>query len=239
MKIIPSVDILNGKVVRLFQGDYNKITEFDHTPIKAVELFSKHGMNLVHIVNLDGAKSENNHNTEKALEEILNAGFQIQIGGGIRSVEIAKKYASFGAKIVIGTICVKNPQITEEIITTVGQENVVLAFDCKHINGNYEVMINGWQETEKTLLNDMLNFYSKYSVSVLCTDIAVDGTLASPNFALYSWIKKHFPQFFLQASGGISCIEDIIKLKNDKIDGVIIGRALHSGIISIEDLTNL
>ncbi len=240
IQVIPSVDILNGKVVRLFQGQYNKVTEYTQTPFEAVNSFVKHGFNLVHVVNLDGAKSVYNEATENAIEEILSLDCKIQIGGGVRSLEAAKKYANLGAKVVLGTVCVKSPSLTHEIIANIGEENTILAFDCKENgHGNYEVMVNGWQEGNQTFLEEMLKLYSKYRISILCTDISVDGTLTSPNFALYRWIKSHFPKYFLQASGGISCIEDIIKLQEDKINGVIVGRAIHNGLISMQELSKI
>lgn len=240
IQVIPSVDILNGKVVRLFQGDYHKVTEYPELPSVVVSNFIKHNFNLVHIVNLDGAKSENNTLTQTAIEEILQLGCQIQIGGGIRTLKTAQTYASMGAKVILGTICVKNPQLTEEIIKTIGSENTILAFDCKaNKNGEYEVMVNGWQEGDKTTLSKMLELYSNYRLSILCTDISVDGTLTSPNFSLYRWIKKHYPHYYLQASGGVASTEDIIKLHEDHIDAVIVGRALHHGMISISQLAKV
>ena len=240
IQVIPSVDILNGKVVRLFQGQYNKVTEYTQTPFEAVNSFIKHGFGLVHVVNLDGAKSLHNEATENAIEEILTLDCKIQIGGGIRSLDRAKKYANLGARVVLGTVCVKSPSLTHEIIANIGEENTILAFDCKdNGHGNYEVMVNGWCEGNKTFLEEMLKFYSKYKISILCTDISVDGTLTSPNFALYRWIKSHFPQYSLQASGGISCIEDIVKLQEDKIHSVIVGRAIHSGLISMQELAKI
>ncbi len=239
IKVIPSVDILNGKVVRLFQGKYDKVTQYPQSPVEVVKNFIRYGFNFIHIVNLDGAKGLHNEATENTIEEILQMNCTIQLGGGIRSMEIAERYVSLGAKVVLGTISAKNPQLTEEIIKTLGKENMTLAFDCKEKNGHYEVMINGWEEGNKTTLDEMLKYYSKYEISILCTDISVDGTLTSPNFALYKWIKKKYPKFFLQASGGISSVEDITHLKEDSIDGVIVGRAIHHGVISMKELSEI
>ncbi len=239
IQVIPSVDILNGKVVRLFQGQYNKVTEYSKSPKDVVKSFMKHGFNFIHIVNLDGAKSEHNTLTENIIEEIISMGCQIQIGGGIRSFETAQNYVNLGAKVVLGTICVKNPTLTKEIIDKMGVKNVTLAFDCKENNGIYEVMVNGWEEGNNTPINTMLDTYSAYKINIICTDISVDGTLTAPNFSLYKWIKKHYPQFALQASGGVSCIEDIQTLQAENINSVIVGRAIHHGMISMQELSSL
>jgi phosphoribosylformimino-5-aminoimidazole carboxamide ribotide isomerase len=240
IQIIPSVDILDGKVVRLFQGMYNKVTQYQQKPMEVVNNFIRHGFDFIHVVNLDGAKGQHNVSTENVIEDILQMNCTVQIGGGVRTLETAKKYVAFGAKVVLGTVSVKNRQLTDEIIKSVGKENVTLAFDCKETHdGHYTVMVNGWEENGNVYLDDILRYYSKYSISILCTDITVDGTLTSPNFGLYRWIKKKYPQFFLQSSGGISSIEDVIKLKEDFVDGVIIGRAIHSEMITLKELAEV
>ncbi|MDA0617094.1 MAG: 1-(5-phosphoribosyl)-5-[(5-phosphoribosylamino)methylideneamino] imidazole-4-carboxamide isomerase [Proteobacteria bacterium] len=239
IKVIPSVDILNGKVVRLFQGKYDKVTEYPQPPVEVVKNFVRHGFDFIHIVNLDGAKGTHNKATENAIEDILQMDCTIQLGGGIRSMEVAEKYISLGAKVVLGTVSAKNPELTEQIIKTFGVKNITLAFDCKEKNGHYEIMVNGWEEGNQATLDEMLKHYAKYEISILCTDISVDGTLTAPNFTLYKWIKKKYPQFFIQASGGISSVEDIVRLKEDAIDGVIVGRAIHHGVISMKELAEI
>lgn len=235
IQVIPSVDILNGKVVRLLKGDYKQVTEYEKSPVEVVKSFINQGFNLVHIVNLDGARKVQNEATQEAIDEILLLDCQLQIGGGIRDLQTAMGYISGGASVVLGTICVKNPDLTEEIIKK-GENSVVLAFDCKKDGENFKIMANGWQEGTDLTLENALRKFDKHQISLLCTDISVDGTMTAPNFELYTWIKQKFPNFYLQASGGISSIADISKLQGDGIDAVIVGKALHSRAILLEDL---
>lgn len=241
IKIIPSIDLLNGKVVRLLKGDYNEVTEYSDSYKDVLDSFFERFIRLIHIVNLDGARGVHNPVTERIIRDILSIDYRckFQIGGGIRSFETAARYIKLGARVVLGTICVTDPETTQAIIEEFGAENVVLAFDCVEVRpfGNYRVKINGWQEGENIKLEDMLEKYYKYSgISILCTDISVDGTLTAPNFELYKLIKRKFPKYFLEASGGVSCIEDIEHLQMLRVNGVIVGKALYSGMIPLRYL---
>ena len=238
--IVPSIDLLSGKVVRLFQGNYNKKTEYD---VDLMELLKKYQrFSRLHIVDLNCARGENNKVNNSIITTIIQ-NFQntIQIGGGIRNKNDVKNKLKLGfGAVVIGTMAVKNIDLTKEIINTYGKTKIILSFDCK-LNSNcissgdlknYYVKINGWQEDVKLNLFEVLQEYCDIAKTILITDISADGTMNGANVDLYRQIKNDFPNYTLQASGGISSVEDIKNVMN-VADNVIIGKALYNGLIDM------
>lgn len=230
--IIPSIDLLDGKIVRLYKGDYTKTTVYD---LSIDEILLRYdGFSQLHIVDLNGAKGDGmvNINSVKKIRDVFRG--KIQIGGGIRSVEIAEMILNDVKvdRIVLGTAAINNLALTQDVISVFGKERVVLAVDCKFENGKFRPKVNGWKENiHKDLdLFDVLAVYDGLAKYILVTDIAVDGTMQGCNVELYRQIKDEFPGFTLQASGGVASLEDATNIQKIA-DGVVVGKALYEGLI--------
>ena len=226
--VIPSIDLLDGKIVRLLKGDYNKATIYE---VKVDDLVEKYNaFSNLHIVNLNGAKGEKCEKNEKIIAEIRKKfKGKIQVGGGIRNIEKIEFYlnkVNIDA-VVLGTLCIKNVEKTVEIIKKFGAEKIVLAIDCENVNDVFVPKINGWQEfCDCKNIFDLLEKYNGIAKKLLITDIQRDGCLSGGNCDLYQQIKTKFPSFQVQASGGISTIDDIKKLQ-EVTDFAIVGRAMY------------
>ena len=237
--VIPSIDLLDGKIVRLLKGDYDKATIYE---VKVDDLVEKYDIfNTLHIVNLNGAKGEKCEENEKIIKEIRKKfKGKIQVGGGIRDIETIEFYlneVSINA-VVLGTLCIKNVEKTVEIIKKFGAEKIILAIDCENIDGVYVPKINGWQEfCDCKNIFDLLEKYNGIARKLLITDIQRDGCLSGGNGNLYQQIKTNFPHFQIQASGGIATIDDIKKLQQ-VADFAIVGRAMYENDL-LEKLTSL
>ena len=226
--IIPSIDLLDGQIVRLIKGDYDKSTIYD---IKIDDLVEKYSIfNTLHIVDLNGAKGEKCEENEKIIKEIRKKfRGKIQVGGGFRDVEKIDYYLNEinVDAVVLGTLCIKNVEKTIESIKKFGAEKIVLAIDCENIDGVYVPKINGWQEfCECKNIFELLQKYDGIAKKLLITDIQRDGCLSGGNCDLYQQIKTKFPGFQIQASGGICSIDDIKKLQ-EVADFAIVGRAMY------------
>ena len=238
--IIPSIDLLDGKIVRLFQGDYNKKTEYN---VNLDELLGKYKQfSQIHVVDLNCARRERNDvncNIIKTIIKKFNG--SVQIGGGVRNASDIENKLNLGfSAVVIGTMALKNADLTKQMLYAYGKDKIVLSFDCecnknstnKEDLRNYYVKINGWQDSSKVSVFDVLKEYYGLGKTILITDISVDGTMKGPNVALYRQIKRTFPKYVLQASGGVSSIEDVKKVIN-VADNVIVGKALYNGLLNI------
>ena len=226
---IPSIDLLDGQVVRLFKGNYGEKTVYN---VEIDDLLAKYqGFGRLHIVDLNGAKGDGISNIEIIKEIRAKFDGKIQIGGGIRNLKLAQSVLEFGIdSVVLGTVAITNFELTREILAKLGAEKVVLAIDCKLENGRYFPKANGWLESGKLDLLETLKQYETLASKVLITDISVDGTMQGANLELYREVKSRFPQLKLQASGGVSCVEDLENLQKI-VDFAIVGKALYEGII--------
>jgi len=236
--VIPSIDLLDGKIVRLLKGDYNKATIYE---VKVDDLVEKYSIfNTLHIVNLNGAKCEKCKENEKIITEIRKQFTgKIQVGGGFRDIEKMEFYLNEVSvdAVVLGTLCIKNVDKTIEIIKKIGAEKIILAIDCESVNGVYVPKINGWQEfCDCKNIFDLLEKYNGIARKLLITDIQRDGCLSGGNCDLYQQIKTRFPSFQVQASGGISTIADIKKLQA-VADFAIVGRAMYENNV-FEEIRN-
>lgn len=236
--IIPAIDLIDGHVVRLYQGDYNQKTQYQLDPIDVVHQYADAGAQWLHIVDLTGAKDVEKRQLDLIKAMVDTQRMSFQSGGGIRSEADVAGLLDIGVKrVVIGSLAVKEPELVKAWIRQYGPEAIVLALDV-NINaaGKKCIATHGWQEDSgveiEGLLNDMLSVGAKH---VLCTDISRDGTLQGANAELYSEMKAQFPSVVWQASGGIGSLEDIRRLGPTQVDGVILGRALLEGKFTLEE----
>ena len=234
MRIIPAIDIIDGKCVRLSKGDYNTKKIYNENPIEVAKLFEAHGIQYLHLVDLDGAKSSKivNH---KVLEQIASqTSLKIDFGGGLKSDEDLKIAFESGAnQITGGSIAVKNPDLFQEWITKYGAEKIILGADAN----NEKVAISGWlEESNEDLIPFIQNYQTKEIQYVICTDIAKDGMLEGPSFELYKKILMQIPNLKLIASGGISTFDELPKLAEMGCEGTIIGKAIYENRITLIQL---
>ena len=235
MKIIPAIDLKDGKCVRLLRGDFNKVTEYSSDPVKIGRQFSSLAVENLHIVDLDGAKTglQKNKNIVSRISKL--SGLNIQLGGGIRTSEIASNWLSNGVnRCVIGSLAVRDPNLVKTWIDKLGKKRIVLALDVKLNKKDIPMLItHGWIEDSGISLWDCLESYKDTGLQhVLCTDIERDGAMIGPNFELYSEIQSRYPNIKLQASGGVRNIKDLQDLEDLGLSSAITGRALLDGKIT-------
>lgn len=226
--IIPAVDILNKKVVRLYQGNYNLVQYYDYDVYDLIEQYITHGSKIIHIVNLEAARNPKikiNVIFSKIMNDFKN---YIQFAGGIRSDADIEYCLLNGAKrVVLGSVIVNKIDEVKKWVHYYGNEYIVAALDIHVINNKNYIFINGWSKNSNILLEDILQQLSEVGIKhVLCTDISKDGTLLGPNFQLYQQLVAQFPTICFQSSGGISKLSDIVKLREIGIAHVIIGKSL-------------
>lgn len=235
IQIIPAIDIIDGKCVRLTQGDYSRKTVYNEDPVEIAKMFEDYGIKRLHTVDLDGAKSSHVINY-KTIERIATAtNLTIDFGGGIKSNSDIEIAFSSGAKLVtIGSIAVKRPELMFEWISNYGCERLILGADVK----NGLISINGWKEEGNDELMPFIEKYIEHGINnVLCTDIARDGMLKGPSTDMYKKIMSSFPTLNLIASGGVSSVEDIYELNNAGIPSVVFGKAIYEGRITMKELS--
>jgi phosphoribosylformimino-5-aminoimidazole carboxamide ribotide isomerase len=236
MRIIPAIDIIDGKCVRLSKGDYTTKKVYNESPLEVAKLFEAHGIQYLHLVDLDGAKSKHivNH---KILEDIASkTNLKIDFGGGLKTDKDLKIAFESGAnQITGGSIAVKNPEIFKNWIKTFGNDKIILGADAL----NEKVAISGWQEdSNEDLIPFIKNYISKGISYVICTDISKDGMLEGPSFKLYKKILAETKEVKLIASGGISTFDELPKLAELGCEGTIIGKAIYENRISLKQLEN-
>ncbi|MEZ7508153.1 1-(5-phosphoribosyl)-5-[(5-phosphoribosylamino)methylideneamino]imidazole-4-carboxamide isomerase [Cloacibacterium sp. Arc13] len=236
MRIIPAIDIIDGKCVRLSKGDYDTKKIYNENPVEVAKEFEDFGIQYLHLVDLDGAKAKKIIN-QKVIENIAkNTNLIIDFGGGIRSEEDLKIAFDSGAKkVTLGSIAVVNPEMCLAWIEKFGTEKLILGADCL----DRKIKTSGWLENSETDVVDFIKEYQKKGFrEVVCTDISKDGMLQGPSTALYQEIIEN-STIELIASGGISNIEDVQKMKEIGCAGTIIGKAIYEGRISLEQLSKI
>ncbi|AZA54863.1 1-(5-phosphoribosyl)-5-[(5-phosphoribosylamino)methylideneamino]imidazole-4-carboxamide isomerase [Chryseobacterium sp. G0201] len=233
MKIIPAIDIIDGKCVRLSKGDYSTKKIYNENPVEVAKEFESFGIKFLHLVDLDGAKSKHIVN-QKVLESIAKeTSLCIDFGGGLKTVEDIEIAFNSGAKqITIGSIAVQDPEFCFELIQKYGADKIILGADCD----NRKIKTSGWLEnSDKDVIDFILQYQEKDIQNVICTDISKDGMLEGPSTDLYKEILDK-TSVQLIASGGISCIEDVEKMKEIGCAGTIIGKAIYEGKIDLQQL---
>lgn len=236
MKIIPAIDIINGKCVRLTKGDYATQKNYNENPLEVAKQFEAHGIQYLHLVDLDGAKSGQIINY-KILEKIAsNTNLKIDFGGGLKTIKDVEIAFECGAnQITGGSIAVKNPILFKEWIKRFGNEKIILGADV--LNG--KIAVSGWQEeSSEELIPFIKNYQTKGIQSVICTDIAKDGMLEGPSFEIYKTILKEIKNIKLIASGGISTFDELPRLAELGCHGVIIGKAIYENRITLKQIEN-
>lgn len=233
IELIPAIDLIEGKCVRLSQGDYDTKKVYGD-PVEMARKMEQVGVKRLHLVDLDGAKSRHVVN-EKVLREICSStSLTVDFGGGIKTQDDLDKVFDAGAAMATaGSIAVTSPTTVYSWIETYGAERIVLGADVR----DGKISINGWKEDSPVELMPFLNDYIQRGIrNILCTDISKDGMLQGPNIGLYKDIMQHFPECHLIASGGVSCEEDIWALEKAGIPAVVFGKAIYEGRIDLEKL---
>ncbi len=236
MRIIPAIDIIDGKCVRLSKGDYTTKKVYSENPLEVAKQFEANGIKHLHLVDLDGAKSKHIVNY-KILEDICSkTNLKVDFGGGLKSDEDLKNAFDSGAsQITGGSIAVKQPENFKRWLKLYGNDKIILGADCK----NRKIATTGWLETSEIEVIDFIKQYEQEGVKyVICTDIAKDGMLAGTSNALYEEIISN-TKVNLIASGGVSSLQDLIHLKKIGCEGAIVGKAFYEGKINVKELQEL
>lgn len=234
MRIIPAIDIIDGKCVRLSKGDYDTKKIYNEHPVEVAKEFEASGIKYLHLVDLDGAKSKHivNH---KVLEQIASqTSLQIDFGGGLKTDDDLRiAFESGATQITGGSIAVKNTETFTRWVETYGSNKIILGADAM----DEKVAVSGWQEKSKEELLPFIQAYQEKGIQyVICTDISKDGMLEGPSFDLYEKILKESKAIKLIASGGISTFDELPRLAEMGCEGVIIGKAIYENRISLKQL---
>ncbi|GAA0878224.1 1-(5-phosphoribosyl)-5-[(5-phosphoribosylamino) me thylideneamino]imidazole-4-carboxamide isomerase [Algoriphagus jejuensis] len=236
MQIIPAIDLIGGKCVRLSQGDYSSKKEYHDDPLEMAKRFEGAGIQRLHLVDLDGAKAKKIVNG--AVLERISQGTSLQVdfGGGIQTDEEIEKAFKLGAKQVTGgSIAVKNPELFKSWIKSYGSEKIILGADAK----DRKIAVGGWEETTTVDLIPFIQSYVELGIQyVICTDVAKDGLLQGPSVELYREILQEIPGLKLIASGGVSSVKDLEELEKIGVYGTIVGKAYYEGRVTLEELVS-
>lgn len=236
--IIPALDLIDGKVVRLHQGDYARQRDYGSDPLPRLQDYARQGATVLHLVDLTGAKDPAKRQIT-LLKSLLNGvDAVVQVGGGIRSREDVKALLDAGAsRVVVGSTAVKQPEEVKAWFTEFGPDAIVLALDVRiDATNRKEVAISGWQEAAGVTLEEVIEQFQPVGLKhVLCTDISRDGTLSGSNVDLYKEVTARFPQIAFQSSGGIGELSDVAALRGSGVQGVIVGRALLEGKLTVSE----
>ena len=234
IELIPAIDIMNGKCVRLTKGDYGQKTEYNGSPGDMARRFERTGFKRLHMVDLDGARAKHIVNIDTLKDVTASTALTVDFGGGIKSdSDIEQAFANGAAMATIGSVYVTDPERCLAWIERYGADRIILGADVR----NGKVAINGWQDDSQNDLLPFLDFYAAHGVkNVLCTDVSKDGTLSGPAIGLYRQIMQAHPTLHLIASGGVSSMEDIRELDRAGIPAVVFGKAIYEGKIDLEEL---
>ena len=238
MYIIPAIDILNKKVVRLREGDYNQVTKYEVTLEEMIERYQSNGTDFIHIIDLNGAKGDFS-NQEYLAEVIQKTAMKVQYGGGVRSIEKVKELIGAGIhRVIVGTQAITNPTFLDELSTSfIGKNNmtdhVVIAIDVL----DEVIKYSGWMESSPVKLLDYVDHCLHLGFfRFLCTDINKDGKLGGAGIELYEKLLDHSPFIKLIASGGVSSMKDVEKLSEISVESCVVGKAIYENHISVEEI---
>lgn len=236
--IIPALDLIDGKVVRLHQGDYGQQRDYGNDPLPRLQEYQQQGGEVLHLVDLTGAKDPAARQIPLLRKLLAGVSVPVQVGGGIRSEDdVAALLEAGAARVVIGSTAVRQPDVVKQWFTRFGADALVLALDVRiAADGSKNIAVSGWQEDSGVTLEQIVDAFLPYRLKhVLCTDISRDGTLSGSNVALYQEVCARYPQVAFQSSGGIGSLEDIAALRGSGVKGVIVGRALLEGKLTVKE----
>jgi phosphoribosylformimino-5-aminoimidazole carboxamide ribotide isomerase len=237
MLIIPAIDIIDGKCVRLRQGDYDQKTVYVASPAEVAKQFADVGLTFLHVVDLQGAKEKKIVNWDSIASIIAVKGLQVEVGGGIRTTDDIKRLIEIGvSRVVIGSAAAKSPELVEYWIKQFGVERIVIGMDVK----DNSVAISGWlEDSHRAPMGFVLDMTRRGAQIFICTDISRDGMLGGVNIDFYQNLKSAFPKLSIIASGGISTLEDVQILRKAELAGVIVGKAIYENKLPIEELAKM
>jgi phosphoribosylformimino-5-aminoimidazole carboxamide ribotide isomerase len=239
MEVIPAIDLLDGQCVRLYQGDFSKVSGYTQDPVALAGSYREAGMRRLHVVDLDGARTGSPANMPLIKAMAATGGVAVQAGGGIRDLQRARQLREAGAaRVVLGSIAAEKPETALAWLGELGAEHVVFAFDVRvPENGDPQILTRGWMHDSGISLWTLLaQFSANGGIHFLCTDIARDGTLGGPNLELYTQCSQRFPQARVIASGGVSSLADLQALKQTGVSAVVTGKALLDGRLTLEEI---
>lgn len=234
IELIPAIDLIEGKCVRLTKGDYDTKKVYNEDPLEVAKMFEDYGIRRLHVVDLDGAR-EGRIINYRVLERLATrTSLVIDFGGGLKQEDDLEIAFESGARMVTGgSVAVKNPDLFTSWIKKFGSDRIILGADAK----DKKIAVNGWRETtDKDLIPFIQEYYDKGITKVICTDISCDGMLQGPSVGLYEEIRDAVPYIYIIASGGVGSIGDIERLVEAGIPAVIFGKAIYEGKIRLEDL---
>jgi phosphoribosylformimino-5-aminoimidazole carboxamide ribotide isomerase len=237
MDVIPAIDLRAGRVVRLKQGDYARETAYPNDPVQLAIEYANAGATWLHVVDLDGARSGSLDNL-KTIAAIASGSLRVQAGGGVRNVDDVERLFDAGvARAVIGSVAVTEPEKVEKWISDYGRERICIALDTKaDAEGVWRLPVRGWTHVSGEILDDFAPRYAAAgALHLLCTDISRDGMLSGPNLALYEHLALSFPELAIQASGGVRDTADVHQLRACGVTGVVLGRSLLEGRLTLDE----
>lgn len=231
MIILPAIDLLGRKAVRLLKGDYNQVTVYSDSPLEVAEKFKSLGAMHIHMVDLDGAKYGTAPNMDIVAEVTENTGLFVEIGGGIRSMETVKKYIDAGiSRVILGTAAICDEDFLKEAVKAYG-EKIAVGADVK----DGKIAVKGWLEQSDVTLDEFFLKMQDLGVkNIICTDISRDGAMRGTNLELYRELSAKY-SLDITASGGVSSIEDVKRLREMNLYGAIIGKAYYTGAVDLEE----
>ena len=237
IEILPAIDLLDGQCVRLAQGDYNRKTVYSDSPAEQATLWEKEGAKFIHLVDLDGAKAGKPINLAAVKAITSTVSIPCELGGGIRNIKDAETLFNAGiTRIILGTVACSNPKIVTDMIKNFGTDRIVIGIDAKE----GRVAVSGWLEDTNIDAFDLAAQFAETGIKrFIYTDISTDGMLTGPNLQAQKKLCQRVPECAVIASGGISCTEDIANLADlhmKNLEGVIVGKALYDGRISLKEL---
>lgn len=235
IEIIPAIDIIDGRCVRLSQGDYGKQTTYDVSPLEMALMYAEAGVRRIHLVDLDGAKAGKPCNLDVLGKIAAEGSLDVEWGGGIKSEEHLQAVLDAGAgHAIIGSLAVKNPKTMEEWLQRYGGSRIVLGADLR----NGKVAVSGWLEDSPFSIHDLLDrFIPRGLEEVITTDISKDGMLEGPSEDLYTGLAARYPDIIFTVSGGISSMDDILRLDKLGLPRVIVGKAIYEGRITLDEIS--
>ncbi len=237
MILYPAIDLIEGKVVRLVEGDFDQETVYAMDPFSILKKYHAQGAEFLHLVDLSGAKNYQQRQTSLITQVLQTSPLKIQVGGGVRTLIDIKELIEAGAdRVVLGSVVVKNPDLAFKALETFGPNKITFALDVRIENERAIVKTQGWTESSGlTLEQTTVPFLQKGLQRILCTDIAVDGRPLGPNVELYKRLCVSFPNLEIQASGGVDTLNDLQSLKTSGVHSVVIGRALLTEKINLNE----